>query len=416
MDYFNYKNGELYAEDISIKKIADEVGTPFYCYSKATMKRHYKAFTDKFKGLDVTVCYAVKANSNISVIKAFADEGSGADVVSEGEIRRALKAGVKPAKIVFSGIGKTLREMQFALEQGVYQINVESEPELRLLSKTAHAMGKVANIAIRINPIIEGGYTHGKITTGTKESKFGVDISLALDLYKLAETLPGIKIQGVSVHIGSQLTDYEPFRAAYVKVAEFVKELEGIGIALETIDLGGGIGIRYGHESETDLEKFANIVRETIAGLNKKLIFEPGRVLVGNAGILVASVIYLKHSVHRNFLIIDAAMNDLVRPTLYGSYHHIIPIEEAVLNRDKEPVDVVGPVCETGDIFAEQRIMPNMESGELLAFRSAGAYGAVMSSNYNTRPLVPEVMVDGSSYHIIRPRQTYDDILTSEGA
>ncbi len=412
MDHFEYKNNQLYAENVAITEIAKHVGTPFYCYSSATLKRHYEVFKGLFDGLNVKVCYAVKANSNIAVLSVLAGMGAGADVVSEGEIRRALAAKVDPSNIVFSGVGKTRDEMAFALNREIFQFNIESEPELYQLSEVASAMHVTAKVAFRVNPSIEGGYTHGKITTGTKESKFGIDIPTARKLYKKASELDGIEVQGISIHIGSQLTNYEPFKEAFQKLAILVGELEEAGIKIKTVDLGGGIGINYGKGQSPDLESYAKIVKETFGNKPYQLIFEPGRVIVGNAGILVSSVIYVKQTEGRNFVIVDAAMNDLIRPSMYSAYHEIVPVilsDERVI-----AADVVGPVCETGDIFAELRELPSPEPDALIAFRSAGAYGAVMSSTYNSRLLIPEVMVDGDKWAVIRRRPTFEEMLEQD--
>ncbi len=410
MDYFSYKDGRYFAEDVSLETIAQEVGTPFYCYSKATLERHFNVFSRHFGDVGAKVCYAVKANSNLAVLNTLAKLGSGADVVSEGEIRLALAAGIKPYNIVFSGVGKTGPEMAYALEQGIFQFNVESEPELELLNSVAISKGVKAPIAVRVNPDVDPK-THAKISTGQKESKFGIPIAAALPVYELAATLPGITVQGVSVHIGSQLTTLEPFAQAFARVRSFVEELRGKGFTITTLDLGGGLGIPYGNEEPPLPDAYAEVAKRETAGLGCQLIFEPGRMLVGNAGILVSRVIYIKQSAGRIFVIADAAMNDLMRPALYDAYHHIVPVVAAAGDAPTELVDVVGPVCETGDIFAEQRLLKVPAAGDLIAFRSAGAYGASMSNTYNARPLVPEVMVNGSQYAVVRPRQKYDELI-----
>ena len=371
--------------------------------------RHFTVFREHFADLNPKICYAVKANSNVAVLKTLATHGAGADVVSEGEIRIALAAGIKPENIVFSGIGKSAQEMQFALSMDIFQFNVESEAELELLNEVASAMGKKARIAVRVNPDVDPG-THAKISTGQKESKFGIAMSRALPVYQRAMQMPGITVQSVSVHIGSQLTKLEPFAKAFALVRGFVEQLRAAGIPISTLDLGGGLGIPYGKEEPPLPEAYSHIVRREVASLGCQLVFEPGRVLVGNAGILVTRVLYVKRSENRVFVIVDAAMNDLIRPTLYSAHHEIvqvIPRGEA----QTELADVVGPVCETGDIFAEQRLMKIPQAGDLLVFRSAGAYGAVMSSTYNARLLVPEVMVNGADYAIIRERQTYEELI-----
>ena len=412
MDYFEYKNGELYAENMPVTKIAAAVGTPFYCYSKATLEHHFKVFAEGFKSRDKLICFAVKSNSNLSVIKTFADLGAGADVVSKGEIIRALKAGVAPKKIVFSGIGKTEDEMEFALQTEIFQFNVESESELELLSKTATHLNKTANIAIRVNPNVDA-VTHGKITTGLKTSKFGIDIDLAGDVYKKAAQLPGINPHAISVHIGSQITDFEPFKKSFIRVREFVAELAKNGINIDIIDLGGGIGIPYeAGKIPPHPRDYALMVNEVFKDFKGKLIFEPGRVLVGNAGILVSKVIYIKKNDEREFLIIDAAMNDLVRPAMYNAYHDIIPV--IADNSITKSYDIVGPVCETGDTFAELREMPELAANDLVTFRTAGAYGSTMSSTYNSRLLAPEVMVNGDKFAIISRRMDYDEMLSRE--
>ncbi len=408
MDYFHYAHGIYHAEDVPLDRIAREVGTPFYCYSQATLIRHYTVFSGYFPG--AKVCYAVKANGNLAVLKTLAKLGSGADVVSEGEIRLALAAGMKPENIVFSGVGKTREEMGFALDKDIFQFNVESEPELRLLSEVAGAKNKKARIAIRINPDVDPK-THAKISTGHGETKFGVTMEAALPLYRAAAKLPHIDVQGVSVHIGSQLTELEPFAAAFARVRKFVEELTAAKITIKTVDLGGGLGIPYDGNTPPLPEAYAKIVQKEMKGLDAQLMFEPGRVLAGNAGILVTEVIYVKQSGGRTYVIVDAAMNDLIRPALYDAYHDIVPVAHPPAGAKPKKVDVVGPVCETGDIFAVQRALPVPQAGDLLAIRSAGAYGASMASNYNARLLVPEVMVSGKQHAVIRARQTYDDLV-----
>jgi diaminopimelate decarboxylase len=413
MDYFTYKNGVLHAEDVAIPVLAEKVSTPFYCYSTETLKRHYRVFQESLQSLNPLICYAVKANCTLAVLKTLAQEGSGADVVSAGEIRMALAAGIPPQKIVFSGVGKTREEMVFALGQGIFQFNVESEAELHVLSQVATAQGKAAAIALRVNPDIAPD-THAKISTGQKESKFGVPIKEALTLYKKASTLPGIKVQGVSVHIGSQLSNLTPFAHAFKRVVELVRELRTAGHTITTLDLGGGLGIPYGNQDPPPLPvAYADIVKKAVEGLDCQLIFEPGRLLVGNAGILVTRVVYVKQNEGRIFVIVDAGMNDLIRPTLYNAYHDIVPIF-ADEHAATEMVDIVGPVCETGDIFATGRLLKLPKEGNLMAFRSAGAYGATMASTYNARPLLAEVMVKGNDYAIVRKRQTYEELLARD--
>lgn len=412
MDHFAYKNGELFAEDIAITALAEEIGTPFYCYSAATLRRHFEVFDAPFKGIDHKVCYAVKANSNIAILKVLADCGAGADVVSEGEIRRALAAGIAPENIVFSGVGKTKSEMRFAMENRIFQFNIESEPELLALNEVASEMGVRAPIAIRVNPDVDAK-TNAKISTGKKENKFGIDIAKAPELYAKAAILTGIKVQGVSVHIGSQLTSVEPFREAFKKVRSLVESLRKSGLHISTIDVGGGLGVPYEVKKAAPPlpAEYGAVVKDILADMRCTLVFEPGRLLVGNAGILVTKVIYMKPTDTRNFAIVDVAMNDLLRPSLYGAHHDIIPVAEPAENTQEQPIDIVGPVCETGDTFAEQRPLPLPKAGDLLAFRTAGAYGAVMSSTYNSRHLTPEVLVDGDKYGIIRARQTYEQLL-----
>lgn len=410
MDHFSYKNGSYHAEDVAIERIAKDIGTPFYCYSTATLSRHFQVFAGHFAEIGAKVCYAVKANSNLAILKTLASLGCGADVVSEGEIRLALAAGMKPSDIVFSGVGKTAGEMAFALEKDIFQFNVESYPELELLSDVALSKNKKARIAVRVNPDVDAK-THAKISTGQKESKFGIDMAQAMDIYRKASSMPGIEVQGVSVHIGSQLTNLEPFAQAFARVRAFVGELRAEGFTISTLDLGGGLGIPYGQEEPPLPDAYAEIAKRETKDLGCQVIFEPGRVLVGNAGILVTRVIYVKKGEGRTFVIVDAAMNDLIRPTLYGAFHDIVHVVPASGNAPTELADIVGPVCETGDIFAEQRLLKLPQPGDLLAFRSAGAYGAVMSGTYNARPLIAEVMVKGKDYAVVRPRQTYEELL-----
>ena len=419
MNHFEYKNGHLTAEDVRLGDIAAEIGTPFYAYSTATLSRHYQIFADALRGMNALVCFAVKANSNIAVIRSLARLGAGADVVSGGELTRALKAGVPAAKIIFSGVGKTDEELSLALSIGIKQINVESVPELEAISRIASANGVVAPVALRINPDIDAG-THAKITTGTLENKFGIEWTLAHEVYSRASQMPGIEVKGLAVHIGSQLHDLEPFRKAYERMGDLVAMILKDGLNIETLDLGGGFGIPYGDETAPvpNVEEYAQIVRETLGnlgpGLDIEYIFEPGRMIAGNAGVLVSSVIYVKEGATRNFVIVDAAMNDLIRPTLYGAYHEIVPVDEPGEGVDVIEADVVGPICETGDIFAKAKSMPRPKPGDLLAVRTAGAYGAVQSSTYNTRPLVAEVLVNGDKFHVIRPRLGVEEIISRE--
>jgi len=410
MDHFTYRDGELFAEDLAVAKIAEKVGTPFYCYSSATLERHFKVFSGAFDGVNSLVCFAVKANSNLAVIRTLANLGAGADVVSEGELRRALKAGVPPSKIVFSGVGKKPSEMALALEVGIHQFNVESEPEVKVLSEVASRLGKVAKIAFRVNPDVDAK-THAKISTGKAENKFGVPWQDVSRIYGEAAKLPGIEIKGVDVHIGSQLTDLEPFTNAFNRVRELIIQLRNEGHDITRVDLGGGLGIPYDGNMPPSPVSYAMVALESLGNMGCQLIFEPGRLIVGNAGILVSEVLYVKQGAERKFVILDAAMNDLIRPAMYDGYHQIDTVVEPDENTVFEEADVVGPVCETGDTFAKQRPLPPVEAKDLVVFRSAGAYGAVMASTYNTRPLVPEVMVKGDQYAVIRERPSLEALL-----
>ncbi len=414
MNHFEYRGGILHAEDIALPDIAAAVGTPFYCYSTATLTRHARVFMDAFKGQPARLCYSVKANSNLAVVATLARAGAGADIVSEGELRRALAAGIAPAKIVFSGVGKTAREIAFALETGIDQFNVESEQELELLSELATARGLTAKIAVRVNPDVDAR-THEKIATGKAENKFGISWKRAPAVYARAKALSGIDAVGIDVHIGSQLTELEPFRKAFARVAEMVETLRSQGHAISRIDLGGGLGIPYLGDNDIPPhpDEYAAMVKRAVGHLGCELTFEPGRLIVGNAGILVASVIYEKTGDDRNFLIVDAAMNDLIRPTLYDAHHEIVPVAEP-REAGETVYDIVGPVCETGDFLARGRAMPRLKSGDLVAVLSAGAYGAVQASQYNTRPLVPEVLVNGADFAVVRARPSYDEILKQD--
>jgi diaminopimelate decarboxylase len=411
MHHFTLKNGVLHAEGIDLSVLAEAVGTPFYCYSTATIVRHYQVFKGAFEGLPTLVCYAVKANSNQAVLKTLARLGAGMDVVSEGELRRARAAGVAAAKITFSGIGKTEAEMAYGLDEDILCFNVESEPELLALSKLAAARGKRARIAVRVNPDVDAK-THAKIATGTPETKFGIPLSQARAVYRLAATLPGIAVTGLDMHIGSQITELAPFDAAFARAAAFVGELEADGHNIGHVDLGGGLGIPYRDEDPAETfhpDRYAKVVRSHFGPLGRKLIFEPGRLIVGNAGILLTRVLYVKRGLHKTFVIVDAAMNDLVRPTLYDAHHEILPVRP----RPAADIvaDIVGPVCETGDFLALNRTLPEPRAGDLLAILSAGAYGAVQAGTYNSRLLVPEVLVNGDDYAVIRPRGTYDQLI-----
>jgi diaminopimelate decarboxylase len=410
MSGFAYIDGTLAAEGVGLDEIAAAVGTPFYCYSSAALVDNYQRYAAAFAGQNALVCYALKANSNQAVIRTFAGLGAGADVVSAGELKRALAAGVPPGKIVFAGVGKTPEEMAAGLDAGILQFNVESREELALLSTVALAKGRRAAIAIRVNPNVDAA-THAKITTGKAENKFGIAIDEAEAVYAEAARLPGIEACGISVHIGSQLTDLAPYRAAFRRLAELARALTSAGHGLKRLDLGGGLGISYRLEVMPTPADYAAIVKETLGGLGLQLILEPGRYLVGAAGVLVARVVYVKSGASRKFLILDAAMNDLIRPALYDAYHGILPIREPATGAVYSPMDIVGPVCESSDTFATQRPVPPLGQGDLVAFLMAGAYGAVMASTYNSRPLVPEVLVNGSQFALVRPRPTLEELI-----
>lgn len=405
---FSYVRGSLQAEGVPLARIAAEVGTPFYCYSAAALRRNYRALAQALTHLPATICYGVKANSNPAVIAVLAQEGAGADVVSEGEIRQALAAGVPAARIVFSGVGKTRGEIAFALEAGIRQINVESEPELAVVNEEAQRRGVRAKVAIRVNPHVDAR-THHKITTGRRQDKFGIAIDRAVEVYRAAAGLAGIEPVGVAVHIGSQLLSLDPYRRAFKKVAKCVAELRAAGLTVKSIDLGGGIGITYREEVPIAFGDYAELVGEVVGPLNCDLVFEPGRALVGNAGILVASIAYVKEGADRPIVVLDAAMNDLIRPALYDAYHPIVPVTEP-RGRELMLADVVGPICETGDTLATERPLPRLVAGDHVAVGGAGAYGAVMSSQYNSRPLVPEVLVDGDRFAIVRKRPSYEEM------
>jgi len=413
MHPFSYRNGALHAEDVALAAIADDVGTPFYCYSSAAIERNFEAFRSAFAGQNAFLFYAMKANSNQAVLATLARFGAGMDVVSEGELRRARAAGVPGERIIFSGVGKTLAEMSLGLEENILCFNVESEPELEGLSRAASSRGAIAPIAIRVNPDVDA-HTHAKIATGKSENKFGVPISRARDVYAYARDLPGLAVRGVDMHIGSQITDLQPFDDAFALIADFVRTLRADGHQIEHVDLGGGLGIPYRTDNNPPPfpQHYAEIVARHTAALDCKVILEPGRVIVGAAGALVASVIYLKKGENKRFVIVDAAMNDLVRPTLYDAYHDILPVNApepgaARLTRS----DVVGPVCESGDYLALDRDMPEVAAGDLIAVMSAGAYGAVQAGTYNSRLLVPEVLVRGAQYAVVRPRRTYEELI-----
>jgi len=410
--HFDYKNGVFHAENVAVDAIAEAVGTPFYLYSSATLERHYQIFMDAFAGLSCLVCYAMKANSNQAVLATLAAKGCGADVVSEGELRRALAAGIPADKIMFSGVGKTEAELTFALDAGILCFNVESVPELHLLSKVAVARGKTAPVSFRINPDVDAR-THAKISTGSAETKFGVPWIHAREIYAEAASLPNIRVIGIDMHIGSQITQLEPFDAAFARLGELIETLRANGHEIEHIDLGGGLGIPYrdGMEPPPHPALYADVVRHHVERLNCKIVFEPGRLIAGNAGILVTRVLYVKHGDEKTFYVVDAAMNDLIRPTLYEAYHEIRPVAQVPAGAPTRNVDVVGPICETGDYLALGRALPECQSGDLLAVMSAGAYGAVLSNTYNSRLLVPEVLVRGDRFHVVRPRPSYDALI-----
>ncbi|HEX4184415.1 MAG TPA: diaminopimelate decarboxylase [Stellaceae bacterium] len=410
-DFFSYRGDELHAEGIAVSRIATAVGTPFYLYSATAFTAQYQRFAEAFSGERALICYAVKANSNLAVLRLFAGLGAGADVVSEGELRRALAAGMQPQRILFSGVGKTRAELEAALDAEIHQINVESVAELRQLSEIASARGRVAPVAIRVNPDVDAR-THAKISTGLKENKFGIDLGEVVAAYSLAQELPGIEPVGLAVHIGSQLVDLEPFRCAFVRVAGLVLELRAKGLGVTRLDLGGGLGIRYRAERPPEPNSYARLVREIFGSAGLAMTFEPGRVLAAPAGLLVARVIYVKQGAAKRFVIVDGAMNDLIRPALYEAWHDIVPVRLPAVDASLSPADVVGPVCESGDTFAVDRDLPPLAEGDLVAFTAAGAYGAVMSSTYNSRLLVPEVLVADDRFDVIRARPSYDEMLS----
>jgi len=412
MHHFAYRDGVLHAEGVDLTALADAVGTPFYCYSTATLERHYKVFAGAFADVPALVCYAMKANSNQAVIRTFARLGAGADVVSGGELKRARAAGIPADKIMFSGVGKTAEEMALAIDERILCVNVESEPELALLSSVAETKGASVHVSIRVNPDVDPK-THAKIATGKAENKFGIPISRAREVYARAAKLPGIAVAGVDMHIGSQITDLDPFGDAFSLLASFVRELRADGHAISHVDLGGGLGIPYRDDNEPPPhpDAYAAVVKRATRDLDCKLIFEPGRLLVGNAGILVTRVLFVKHGDAKNFVIVDAAMNDLIRPTLYEAYHDIRPVREAPVGARRIRADIVGPVCESGDFLGLGRDLPESKPGDLLAVMSAGAYGAVQAGTYNTRALVPETLVKGDEWAVIRPRLEVDQLI-----
>jgi diaminopimelate decarboxylase len=412
MHHFAYRNGVLHAEGVDLIALAEAVGTPFYCYASATLERHYTVFAGAFADVDALVCYAMKANSNQAVIATLAKLGAGADVVSGGELLRARAAGIPPHKIMFSGVGKTARELEQAVDEGILCVNVESEAELELLAAIAMAKGRSIDISIRVNPDIDPK-THAKIATGKAENKFGIPISRARDVYARAAKLKGVRIAGVDMHIGSQIVELDPFGDAFALLADFVRALRADGHTISHIDLGGGLGIPYREDNDPppDPDAYARIVKNATRGLGCKLIFEPGRLIVGNAGILVTRVLYVKHGEAKTFVIVDAGMNDLIRPTLYDAHHDIRPVRESAVGAPRITADVVGPVCESGDFLALDRSLPAPLPGELLAVMTAGAYGAVQAGTYNTRALVPEVLVRASEWALVRPRVTAEELI-----
>ena len=412
MHHFAYRSGVLHAEAVDLSGLAQSVGTPFYCYSTATLERHYRVFAGAFADVPALVCYAVKANSNQAVVATLAKLGAGADVVSGGELKRALAAGVAPDKIMFSGIGKTAAELAQALDANILCVNVESEPELELLSAIATSTGRTANVSIRVNPDVDAK-THAKIATGKSENKFGIPISHARAIYAKAAKLPGLRVAGVDMHIGSQIVELSPFDDAFALLSDFVRELRADGHVISHVDLGGGLGIPYREDNEPppDPSAYAAVVKRATRGLDCKLIFEPGRLIVGNAGILVTRVLYVKRGEAKTFVIVDAAMNDLIRPTLYEAHHEIVSVTEPASGVRRMRADVVGPVCESGDFLALDRDLPEPKSGDLLAVMTAGAYGAVQAGTYNTRALIPEVLVRDSEWAVVRPRLEADQLI-----
>jgi len=415
MHHFAYRNGTLYAEDVDLTALAGEVQTPFYVYSTATLERHYMVLEEAFKGLDHMICYSAKANSNIAVLKTLGAKGAGVDIVSLGELLRAQAAGIPGERIVFSGVGKTRDEMTAALNAGIYCFNVESQAELEALSSVATEMNMTAPVALRINPDVDAK-THHKISTGRAEDKFGIPWGDASLLYAQAATLPGIQVTGIDMHIGSQITQLGPYEQAFAKLGKLVSTLRAEGHEITHVDLGGGLGIPYNNDDELPPhpEEYANTIKNLVSHLECKILIEPGRMIAGNAGILVTKVLYVKPGDTKSFLIVDAAMNDLARPTLYDAHHEIMPVTEQAETADKITADIVGPICETGDFLAKNRQVPELAQGEMIAIMSAGAYGAVLSNTYNSRLLVPEVLVNGDQWALIRPRQTYETMLGAE--
>lgn len=413
MSFFAYKNGEMYAEGVTLAAIAAQVGTPFYCYSSAALRAGWKEFADGIKGMNASVAYAMKANSNLAVIRLFGEMGAGADIVSVGEMKRALAAGIPAERIIYSGVGKKASELMAALEAGVGQINVESSAELETLNAVAGQLGLKADITIRVNPDVDAK-THAKITTGRKENKFGIDIDLAREAFALAGRLPNLNVVGVAMHIGSQLTSLVPYRDAIVRVRQLITQLREDGHMIDRFDIGGGLGIVYSDEKLPSIAEFMAVVARETEGLGCELAFEPGRRLVGEAGVLVGEVILVKPGSAKTFVIVDAAMNDLIRPTLYEAWHDILPVRQPRPDAATIRCDIVGPICESGDFLAQNRDLPPLAAGDLVMIRSAGAYGAVMASSYNSRPLAPEVMVDGTRFAVTRPRPTVEEMISAE--
>jgi len=411
MNYFAYKDERLFAEDVAVSDIAEQVGTPIYIYSARTLRRHFRVMREAFTGSDPIICFAMKALSNLSILKLFSDLGAGFDIVSAGELMRCLMAGADPGRIVFSGVGKTDSEIDAALRAGILMINVESRPELHRVSAVARRLQRNAPVSLRVNPDLDPG-THPHISTGHRDSKFGVPLAQVREYYAEARNLPNLELAGLSTHIGSQITDIAPFAEAAQKVASIVSHLRADGVALKYLDLGGGLGIPY-QEEPPPPSQYAAVLLGPLRSLGVRIIIEPGRVLVGNAGILVTQVLYVKETDVKRFVVVDGAMNDLIRPVLYEAFHEILPVEQHQ-HASMQIADVVGPVCESGDFFARERELPDVQAGELLAVMSAGAYGFVMASNYNSRPRAPEVIVDGAGFHVVRERESFDDLVRGE--
>jgi len=413
VSFFDYKNGEMHAEEVPLKKIAAQVGTPFYCYSAAALRAAMREFAEGMKGMNASLCYAMKANSNLAIVRLLGEMGAGADIVSVGEMRRALAAGIPAGRIIYSGVGKKAAELMAALQAGVWQINVESTAELETLNAVAGQLGVKADITIRVNPDVDAR-THAKITTGRQGNKFGIDYKLAREAYGLAGRLPHLRVVGVAMHIGSQLESLAPYRAAIARLRRLIRQLRADGHRIERFDIGGGLGIVYRRERPPSIARFLAMVAKETQGLGCALTFEPGRRLVGDAGVLVSEVILVKHGVARTFVVVDAAMNDLLRPTLYEAWHDIVPVRRPRPDAATIRCDIVGPICESGDYLAQKRDLPQLSAGDLVVVRSAGAYGAAMASSYNSRPLAPEVMVDGTRFAVVRPRPSIDEMISAE--